>query len=162
MKWINILLLISVLFSFNLWGQSSLKPRLVVLTDISTWEPDDKESLTRLLAHADLFEIEGIVVTTGWSMDNVNNHKQFIDLAKAVIDAYDKDLPNLIKRSNQTEFLQDSCRQEIGYWPSAKYLKDRTMFGSMRMGMSFIGIITRMEVILLYNWRLKMMIVLSG
>ena len=54
-----------------------LKPRIVVLTDISTWEPDDHESLIRLLVHADLFEIEGIVVTTGWSMDNVNNQKQF-------------------------------------------------------------------------------------
>ncbi|RPI06179.1 MAG: DUF1593 domain-containing protein [Ignavibacteriae bacterium] len=116
-----------------------LKPRLVVLTDISTWEPDDHESLIRLLVHADMYEIEAIIVTTGWSMDNVNYQKQFIDIAKGVIDAYEKDLPNLLKRSNQTGFSQDSCRQEIGYWPSGKYLKDRSMFGSMRMGMSFIG-----------------------
>src|SRR5690606_10160719 len=35
------------------------KPRLVVLTDIAPndIEPDDMESLIRLLAHADLFEI---------------------------------------------------------------------------------------------------------
>ena len=76
------------------------KPRIIVLTDISTWEPDDHESLIRLLVHADLFEIEGIVVTTGWSMDNVNNQKHFMDIALGVIDAYEKDLPNLLKRSS--------------------------------------------------------------
>ena len=65
-----------------------LKPRIVVLTDISTWEPDDHESLIRLMVHADLFEIEGIVITTGWSMDNVNEHKHFMDIARGVIDAY--------------------------------------------------------------------------
>jgi hypothetical protein len=118
---------------------SPLKPRLVVLTDISTWEPDDHESLIRLLVHADLYEIEGIIVSTGWSMDNVNEHKQFKDIATGVIDAYEKDLPNLLKRSDQNGFEQDNDWQEIGYWPSAQYLRDRTMFGSMHMGMSFVG-----------------------
>ena len=134
--------MITLLFSMTISINSKaapLKPRIVVLTDISTWEPDDHESLIRLLVHADMFEIEGIVITTGWSMDNVNNHKQFIDIATGVIDAYEKDLPNLLKRSNQTGFAQDNCNQDIGYWPSAKYLRDRTMFGSMHMGMSFIG-----------------------
>jgi len=116
-----------------------LKPRMVVLTDISTWEPDDHESLIRLLVHADLFEIEGIVVTTGWSMDNVNQHKHFMDIALGVIDAYEKDLPNLLKRSGQNGFAQDKWKQEVGYWPSAQYLRERTMFGSMLMGKDKIG-----------------------
>ncbi len=116
-----------------------LKPRIVVLTDISTWEPDDHESLIRLMVHADLFEIEGIVVTTGWSMDDVNQNRHFRDIALGVIDAYEKDLPNLLKRSNQHGFEQDHGKQEIGYWPSAQYLRDRTMFGSMLMGKDKIG-----------------------
>ncbi len=131
-----------VLFSLIFSSSSllaQLKPRIVVLTDISTWEPDDHESLIRLMVHADMFEIEGIVITTGWSMDNVNDHKHFKDIATGVIDAYEKDLPKLLKRSNQSGFTQDNSKQEIGYWPSAQYLKDRTIFGSMRMGMSFIG-----------------------
>lgn len=133
-------ILICVLLSVSVFAQQApLKPRLVVLTDISTWEPDDHESLIRLLVHADLFEIEGIIVSTGWSMDNVNYHKQFLDITKGVISAYEKDLPNLLKRSNQTGFAHDNDRQEIGYWPSAQYLRDRLMFGSMRMGMSFVG-----------------------
>lgn len=116
-----------------------LKPRLVVLTDISTWEPDDHESLIRLLVHADMFEIEGIVITTGWSMDNVNEVKQFKGIATGVMEAYGRDLPNLAKRSNQNGFAHDKERQQIGYWPSADYLKERTMFGSMYMGMDKVG-----------------------
>lgn len=126
-------------------GPSRLKPRIVVLTDISTWEPDDHESLIRLMVHADLFEIEGIIVTTGWSMDNVHQHKQFMDIALGVIDAYEKDLPNLLQRSCQKDFAQDKGKQEIGYWPSAQYLRDRTMFGSMGMGMDIIGADNRSE-----------------
>ncbi len=40
-----------------------LKPRIVILTDIAPAdiEPDDMESLIRLLAHADLYEIEAII-----------------------------------------------------------------------------------------------------
>jgi hypothetical protein len=49
----------------------TLKPRIVLLTDVTTWETDDSESLVRLLVHADLFEIEGLVYTTGWSLDKV-------------------------------------------------------------------------------------------
>ena len=49
------------------------------------------------------------------------------------------DLPNLKKRSNLEGFLPDESRQEIGYWPSPKYLRDRTMFGSAKRGNQYIG-----------------------
>ena len=116
-----------------------LKPRIVVLTDIKVFEPDDQQSLTRLLVHADLYEIEGIVISTSWGIKNMYEHLDSIDIAKGVIDAYEKDLPNLRKRSNQTGFAQDNERQEIGYWPSAQYLRDRTMFGSMYRGRRVLG-----------------------
>jgi hypothetical protein len=116
-----------------------LKPRLVVLTDIKDFEPDDQQSLTRLLVHADLYEIEGIVLSTSWGYKDMNDHLDSIDIATDVIDAFGKDLPNLLKRSNQTGFAQDNERQEIGYWPSAQYLKDRTMFGSMSRGTARLG-----------------------
>ncbi|ERM80235.1 hypothetical protein P872_14175 [Rhodonellum psychrophilum GCM71 = DSM 17998] len=87
-----------------------------------------------------MYEIEGIIITTGWSMDDVNKVKHFKDIATGVIDAYQKDLPNLLKRSNQTGFAQDEEKQKIGYWPSANYLRERTMFGSMLMGMDKIGV----------------------
>ncbi len=120
---------------------TSLKPRVVVLTDISTWEPDDHESLTRLLAHADMYEIESIVLTTGWSIDTLNDPTKsgFISIINDTINAYEKDLPNLMKRSNQVGFAADESRQEIGYWPSAQYLRSRVMTGSRNRGVQFLG-----------------------
>ena len=37
-----------------------VKPRLIVLTDIGN-EPDDEESLVRLLVYSDQFDIEGLI-----------------------------------------------------------------------------------------------------
>ena len=39
------------------------KPRVIVLTDITN-EPDDEQSLVRLLVYSNDFEIEGLVATT--------------------------------------------------------------------------------------------------
>ncbi len=122
--------------------KTSFKPRIIVLTDISTWETDDHESLTRLLAHADLFEIEGIIFTTGWSWDDISSSwstNTGLAIIDTVINAYEKDLPNLMLHSNQTGFSQDTTRQEIGYWPSADYLRKRVMLGSLKRGMKYIG-----------------------
>src|SRR4051812_30365958 len=67
-------------------AQAELKPRIIVLTDIApiTVEPDDMESMIRLLSHADLFEIEGLVATTGWSNGGGQERP---DLIHNVIDA---------------------------------------------------------------------------
>ncbi len=118
--------------------ESILKPRIVVLTDISTWETDDHESMTRLLAHADLFEIEALVMSTGYSLPRTVR-KDFINIIHDVINAYEKDLPNLMKRSNQDGHDFDDTKQEIGYWPSACYLRERTLFGSLVAGKNALG-----------------------
>jgi hypothetical protein len=116
-----------------------LKPRLVVLTDIgpNDVEPDDRESMTRLLASADLFEIELLGAGTGW---NTGNYPPgWMDSIKVTINAYEKDASNLMKRSGQTGFLTDESRQETGYWPSPAYVRSRTMLGSAKMGFSVLG-----------------------
>ena len=116
-----------------------LKPRIIVLTDISPTnvEPDDMESLIRLFVHADLFEIEGLVATTGWSSSGGN--ADWIRLIHDAIDAYEKDLPNLRKRSKQNSHLNDESRQQMGYWPCPGYLRSRTVVGSQTRGMEHIG-----------------------
>ena len=85
--------------------EKTLKPRLVVLTDIAPadLEPDDQESLIRLLSHADLFEVEAIIATTGWN--NSNYPVEWMDTIFNTLGAYEKDVPNLMKRSGQTAFL---------------------------------------------------------
>ncbi|QEC53513.1 uncharacterized protein DUF1593 [Anseongella ginsenosidimutans] len=115
-----------------------LKPRIVVLTDIAPndHEPDDMESMVRLLVHADQFEIEALIATTGW---NNTGGSERIDFIHDALNAYEKDLPNLKKRSDQERFTGDESRQQIGYWPAADYLRSRTVMGSTKMGMKFIG-----------------------
>lgn len=50
------------------------------------------ESIIRLFVCADLFEIEGLVATTGWSSGG--NNAAWIKLIHDAINAYEKDLPN--------------------------------------------------------------------
>lgn len=141
MKTTILSLLIAFSISSTLFAQqkkdSTPKPRIVVLTDVSTWETDDSESLVRLLVHADLYEIEGLIFTTGWSLDKTRD--DFMDLIHDAIDAYEMDLPNLMKRSGQTGFHDDETNQTIGYWPSPDYLRSITVFGSKNRGQEFIG-----------------------
>lgn len=122
---------------------AELKPRIVVLTDIgpSEWEPDDTESMIRLLAHADLFEIEALIATSGWNSSGGLYDMGRKDTITTLIDAYARDVNNLMRRSEQKKFkpLAKEERQEIGYWPSAEYLHSRTMAGSRGLGLSFIG-----------------------
>lgn len=124
--------------------EQGLKPRIVVLTDIAPadWEPDDMESMVRLMAHADLFEIEALIASGGWTSSNVVYNVEWIDSLITVIDAYEKDLPNLMKRSGQESFLSfedESGSQKIGYWPSPDYVRSRTMTGSLQLGQRMIG-----------------------
>lgn len=134
---VGFLFMLMPLFAEQNPKKETLKPRVVVLTDVSTWETDDSESLVRLLVHADMLEIEAIIYTTGWSLDVIRD--DFFQLIHDAIDAYEKDLPNLMKRSNQVDFNTDESCQTIGYWPSAEYLRKRTVFGSKQRGMDKIG-----------------------
>ena len=119
-----------------------LKPRLVVCTDIAPAdvEPDDMESMVRLMAYADLFEIEALITSVGWNCDPYP--KEWAQYLHRVIDAYGKDVTNLMKRSGQTTFLspdeENGC-QRIGYWPSAEYIRSRAVMGSEHGGIKAIG-----------------------
>ena len=123
-------------------GENGQKPRLVVCTDIAPAdvEPDDIESMVRLMAYADCFEVEALITSVGWNCDPYP--KEWADYLFRVIEAYRKDVPNLMKRSNQQGFLpieQEGGQQQISYWPSADYLKSRAVMGSERGGIKVIG-----------------------
>ena len=122
--------------------EAQWKPRLVVCTDIAPGdaEPDDMESMVRLMAYADCFEIEALITNVGW------NHDPYPTEWKAyltrVIEAYRKDVTRLMARSGQQGFLtleQESSRQKMGYWPSADYLTERAVMGSQHGGIKAIG-----------------------
>ena len=119
-----------------------LKPRIVVLTDIgpAEVEPDDNESAVRLLSYADRFEIEGLITTIGWNCDPYP--EAWAEYLFRVIDGYEVDVNNLMKRSGQTGFRspeEEQGAQALGYWPSAGYLRSRAVMGSTRAGIGVIG-----------------------
>ena len=134
------------LAAVSLVGQAQahgdLKPRLVVCTDIAPAdvEPDDMESMVRLMAYADCFEIEALITSVGWNCDPYP--VEWAQYLQQVIEAYRQDVPRLMKRSGQQTFLpmeqEDGC-QQMGYWPSADYLKSRAVMGSQRGGIKVIG-----------------------
>lgn len=140
----------SCTFSRKASSDFGLKPRIVVLTDIAPGdiEPDDMESMIRLMAHADLFEIEALITSGGWNSSGRAYPVGWKDSLSRTINAYEKDLPNLMKRSSQEGFMsvEDELKaQEIGYWPSADYMRSRAMLGSLELGRHMIGENNRSE-----------------
>ncbi|MBO4565074.1 MAG: DUF1593 domain-containing protein, partial [Bacteroidaceae bacterium] len=121
MKKLTLLLLLAL--PLMGWAaEQTLKPRLVVCTDIAPAdvEPDDMESMVRLMAYADFFEVEALITSVGWNCDPYP--KEWAEYLQRVIEAYRKDVPKLMKRSGQTTFLpvsEEEKSQFIGYWPSA-------------------------------------------
>ena len=97
-----------------------VKPRLIVLTDLSN-EPDDEESLVRLLVYADQFDLEGLVATTSnWLKQNPRE-----DLIRRDLEAYAQVRPNLLKHSPA--------------FPAPAELLAVTRTGQTGFGMAFVG-----------------------
>lgn len=71
--------------SFQSW-----RPRFFLLSDIDN-EPDDAQSLVRLLLYSNQFDIEGLVATTSFWLNSSTHPEHILD----ILDAYDEVLPNL-------------------------------------------------------------------
>ena len=128
--------------AYGLPNGRTLKPRLVVCTDIAPAdiEPDDMESMVHLMAYADMFEIEALITSVGHNADPYP--PEWKNFLTQVIEAYRKDVPKLMKRSKQKKFLalkKENGRQQMGYWPSADYLTERAVMGSLNGGIKAIG-----------------------
>lgn len=120
-KPINItFVLIALFFSFSAIAQQEAKNRLVVITDIGN-EPDDLQSMVRLMLYSNKIDIEGIIAST--SIHQKSNVSP--DLIKKVIDAYAKVRPNLLKH-------------ESGF-PTSSYLLSRIRTGLPVYGMEGVG-----------------------
>ena len=91
-------------------GRSEPKPRLIVLTDMTSMspgvrEPDDAQSMIRLLLYANKFDIEGIIASSGLQ----HGHVVRPEIIRKIVDAYGEIQPNLL--------LHDK------YYPSADSLR---------------------------------------
>jgi hypothetical protein len=96
------------------------KPRLFVLTDISN-EPDDEESLVRLLAYANEFDLDGLVATTSTWLRNTTR----VDLIHRQLDAYGQ--------------VRDRLLQHAQGFPEKGRLRAVTAVGQAQYGMAAVG-----------------------
>lgn len=112
--------LLVVFIPMSLGAVSFVKPRILVTTDITN-EPDDQESLIRLLAYANDYDIEGLIGSTGvWK---VSDPATFV--IHDCIDAYAKVHEQLLKHDEG--------------FPAADYLHDITTTGNWALGMSAVN-----------------------
>lgn len=96
------------------------KPRVVILTDMGA-DPDDRQSLVRLLLYANHLDIEGLVATTSvWQKDSIR--PEFIS---EILDSYEQVRTNLLKH-------------EPGY-PTAEKLRSKLKRGLPVYGMGGVG-----------------------
>jgi Protein of unknown function (DUF1593) len=120
LKSILIIICILIVNQIYLAGQSSVKNRLIVLTDIEA-DPDDSQTLIRLLLYSNEIDIEGLIATT-----SVHQKARVApETIRKIITGYGKVQPNLLKH-------------EPGY-PSSQALMAVVKQGLPVFGMEGVG-----------------------
>ena len=77
------------------WGG---KPRLLVLTDIGG-DPDDQQSMVRLMHYANEFEIEGLIASASGTPGELKEAVTKAELIREIVGAYGKVRENLAKHA---------------------------------------------------------------
>jgi hypothetical protein len=120
-KALKLILLALIAFgAMSSFGQTEKKTRILVLTDIEA-DPDDTQSLVRLLLYSNQLDLEGIVATT-----SIHQRARVApESIVKVLDAYGKVQPNLVKH-------------EQGY-PTKEQLTAKVKKGLATYGMQGVG-----------------------
>ena len=100
------------------------RPRLLVLTDIGG-DPDDQQSLIRLLLYANEFELEGLIASASGTPGELKDKVTKPELIREIVEAYGKVRPNLI-------------RHAPGY-PIAEQLLAQVKVGNRNRGREAVG-----------------------
>lgn len=100
------------------------RPRLAVLTDIGG-DPDDQQSLVRLMVYANEFEIEALIASAAGTRGELKEAVTRPELIREIINAYGAVLPNLKRHAEG--------------WPSAKQLLTVVKSGNPLRERAFIG-----------------------
>ena len=119
LRFIFLLLLVTIL-QIALPAQKIEKNRAIILTDIEN-EPDDTESMIRLLLYSNDIDIRGLIATTSIHMRARVSPESIV----RIINVYSKVLPNLKKHSSR--------------YPEAGYLLSLVKKGQPGYGMSAVG-----------------------
>jgi hypothetical protein len=100
------------------------KPRLLILTDIGG-DPDDQQSLIRLMLYANEFELEGLLATASGTPGELKEKVTKPQLIREIVEAYGKVRPNLVRHAQ-------------GY-PTAEHLLTRVKSGNPNRGRAAVG-----------------------
>ena len=80
----SLLLVNSKSYTAEVTYEQILKPRLFVLTDIEN-EPDDAQSMVRLMTYSNQLEIEGLVATTScWLIIQARSTERLVRCARGL------------------------------------------------------------------------------
>ena len=105
-------------------GERLPKPRLIVLTDIGG-DPDDRQSMIRLLSYANEFEIEGLIASASGTPGELDEAVVQPHLIREVVDAY--------------EAVRDNLALHAAGYPTAEELRRRIKGGNPHRGLQNIG-----------------------
>lgn len=108
---IFILILSNITEQLNAQSLNDQRHRVIVLTDIEA-DPDDSQSLVRLLLYSNVIDIEGIIATTSTHQRD----RVVPETLHRIIESYGKVHPNLIKHEEgfpSEEELHDLVKQGL-------------------------------------------------
>lgn len=100
------------------------RPRLLILTDIGG-DPDDQQSMVRLMLYANEFRIEGLIASAAGTPGELDEAVTKPQLIREIVEVYGKVLPNLKKHAEG--------------WPEAGDLASKIKSGNPQRGRDFIG-----------------------
>ncbi|NLF68309.1 MAG: DUF1593 domain-containing protein [Candidatus Anammoximicrobium sp.] len=121
---VNLIGLAALFLSAALSVSAAERPRLAVLTDIGG-DPDDQQSLVRLLVYANEFEIEALIATASGTPGELKQAVTRPDLIRQIIGGYERVLPNLRKHATG--------------WPAAETLRQCVRSGNSQRGRKHLG-----------------------
>jgi hypothetical protein len=104
--------------------QPPTRPRLVVLTDVGG-DPDDQQSMIRLMVYANEFELEGLVASASGTPGELKEKVVQPQLIREIVEAYGLVRPNLIRHAS-------------GY-PTTEHLLDCIKWGNPNRGYDAVG-----------------------
>lgn len=123
----TLVLIVAVIWSVVLGGGTfcdAANPRLLITTDIGG-DPDDQQSMVRLLLYANEFEMEGLVASASGTPGELKQAITRPDLIHEMIDAYGK--------------VRDNLAQHADGYPTADRLHKLVKSGNPQRGKPAVG-----------------------
>ncbi len=127
MRWSVFLLLVSLLVILCpacTVAAADDRPRLLVLTDIGG-DPDDQQSLVRLMLYANEFQIEGLIASASGTPGELKETVTRPQLIREIVEAYGQ--------------VRDNLALHADSYPPVQELLDRIKAGNPHRGLDAIG-----------------------